>query len=498
MDIDPPHSVLLEQAILSVVLDGRWPDSWHIVKENCPTRDYFFVRNHQLLWMVCDDISKENKHIDAQTVTEYASSISFDSMLDRLKGKKYQNNVDVDRENSLTAGLGGSSAIGDIAAVSSHMTALPDNCESLAQLYRKRKMLIAFSEGIDRIVTERNPDTVGNSAISAISSIISHKKTTTDTDGLNQSTVAYHDKLEASKEDIRTGTFGISELDEFIPLRAGRLITTAAAPGCGKTSLALMAAVSTAKKLGPYSVGFASMEMSGEELSAINLSREAQVPKQAIENGKLSRGQRISVEATIEEMKAYPFYILDTTKGSTVEAICSWIHNRKVTSGGKLHLVCVDYIQLIDAKNARQSEREILVEASRAFKVIARELHICVLMLSQMNSMGTKQERDKYGKLQARPEPRLEDLHGSSTIGKDSDCVVFITPKSANNHNATIDVIFKIAKNRGGREGQFEAEFRRADGQRFVATCETGKRDVPNRTQRMESAVSDSEDAFAG
>ncbi len=497
MDIDPPHSEATEQAVLSVVLDGRHPEAWSIVRETCRNNDYFFSRNHKLLALCFDGMELAGISIDAQTVATFAESLSFEYALRELSGD-HKKPLGESVSGTLLEAIGGRSFIGDIADKMGSVKALVDNCESLATFYRKRQMIATCLEAVDKIKSEKNSDGVGDTTIAALAKILAPSAKSSNSDGANQAAQDQHDMLELSGTSLKTGSYGIQQLDELLPLRASKLITAAAAPGCGKTSLALMAACNTAKVLGPHSVAFASIEMSAEELAVINLCRESRVPKAALENGKLSRIQRESVKMTAEEMKKYQFYILDSNENCTVDGICSWIRQKHIASKGALHLVCLDYLQLIDAKNNRQTEREILVEASRALKKLSRQLNVCILALSQMNALGVKQERDKNGRLKAPPEPRLTDLHGSSTIGKDSDGVLFITPKSADNTDATIDVIFKIEKNRGGRQGSFGAEFRRADGQRFV-TQETGTCVSENRNvyKRMESTPQDSEDLLA-
>ncbi len=498
MQNDPPYSEATEQAVLAVILDGRNPEAWSVVKENCPSYEYFFVRNHKLLAVCFDGMERSGIPIDAQTVVTFAEGISFAYGLREISGD-HKKTLDEDSGGTLLEAIGGRSFIGSLAEKPGSVKALADNCESLALFHRKRKIIAACLETAEKISLEKNPDAMGDATIATLAKILAPVGRSTESVGTNESAAEQHDKLETSGLGLKTGSYGIKALDNFLPLRSSKLICAAAAPGCGKTSLALMAACNTAKLLGPYSVAFASMEMSGEELAVINLSREAHVPKESLENGRLTRLQREAVGQTMEEMKAYPYYVLDSNENCTVDGICSWIRQKHIASKGKLHLVCLDYLQLIEPKNNRQTEREILVDASRSLKKLSRQLNVCILMLSQMNTAGTKQEHDKNGRLKARPEPSLADLHGSSTIGKDSDGVVFITPKDANNSNATIDVIFKIAKNRGGREAQFNAEFRRGDGQRFYVPesrgCETQKREVS--INRMNTEPADTEDILA-
>ncbi len=502
VQIEQPFCALTEKAVLSVVLDGRHPDSWPIVRENCPTNDHFFVRNHKLIAMCCDALLSAGKSIDAQTIATHAASVSFNAAIEAMLGKKtYEHEPEVPREESLLQGLGGMSALLDIQSSAGSAAALADNCEALSAFCRRRELIRTCMEAAEQAASAPSADAIADGAIMRLAGIRTPHGKATGSTATAVSVVAQHDDLADRKTEIQVGSYGIESLDAAMPLRRGKMYTAAAAPGCGKTSCALMAATHTARLLGPHSVAFLSLEMSAEELVLINLAREAKVPKDRLENGRLTAVQRESVRMTQEDMAKHEFYINDSDDNSTVDGICSWIRQKHIASRGVLHLVCIDYIQLIEAKNNRQPEREMLVEASRKLKKLSRQLDICILVLSQMNAAGTKEEHDKNGALKTRPEPRLEDLHGSSTIGKDSDGVFFITSQVADTSNATIPVQFKIAKNRGGREFKFEAEFRRGDGQRFVEirrSCETENPDVsiPSRTDRMERGPQDPEDLF--
>ncbi len=485
MQTDPPHSEATEQAVLAVVLDGRHPEAWSIFRDSCPGFEYLFVRNHKLLAVCFDAMEQAGVAIDAQTAATFAESLSFELGLTRITpGAKKSLE---DHTGTLLEAIGGRSFIGELASKPGSVRALVDNCESLVNFYKRRELLK---------IDMSDPDIDGKIAkLSSLQNVTNKNATAASA---NDSVIKTHDRLNASNEVIISGAFGLETLDKFVPLRTGRLIILAAAPGCGKTSLALMAATNTAKLLGKHSVAFVSLEMSADELEEINLSREAGVPKESLENGRLTRLQREEVAKAQAAIAESDFYIREVADENTDDSICAWIRQKHITSKGKLHLVCIDYLQLIEGKNAKSSEYETITKLTRKLKILSRRLPICIVLLSQMNTAGTRQERDNNGMLKARPEPQLGDLHGSRSIGNDADSVVFIWPNSANNSGPTLQVMLKVAKNRKGREAIFEAEFRRAAGQRFVEitkdVCASENRSVYNR---MNADPIDSEDILA-
>jgi replicative DNA helicase len=218
-----------------------------------------------------------------------------------------------------------------------------------------------------------------------------------------------------------------------------------------------------------------------------------------IESGTLGQSRRALVQQAKEEMDKYDFYLRDESGQFNVDHFCAWVRQRQTDSKGNLHLICLDYIQLLDPVHPKHSEYQRISDITRKLKKLARETRLCILGLSQMNRGGTKSARGDDGLLKASPEPELSDLHGSGSLERDSDGVVFIWSKSPNQSTPTIPVNFKIAKNRKGRSGSFVCEFRRAEGQKFVEVkhpCQTEKREV-FKANRMDAAPSDEEDLLA-
>ncbi len=490
MTDDPPYCEQTELAVLSVLLDGRHAEAWYACQSILRSPEYFFVKKHQMLYICCEAIARQRKKIDTLSIQRYADSISFIEAIDTLRGKQPRSDQDR-QQGTLLAWLGGRTWLGDVAGSPGSIGAFVDNCEALQVLWRKRQ--------IERVLLASSGKDNADEIIAKLAGLSKPQLEPSTSAEAMQSVMERHDRLADGKETVRIGSYGLPTLDRVLPLASEQLITIGAAPGCGKSSLALMAATYTSEKLGKNSVAFVSLEMSPTEIVAINLGREAGVDRKKITDGKLIKSDRNSVVMAQEKLSKCSFYIKGNESGSTLDNICAWIQQRHIESRGALHLVCIDYLQLIESSDPKKGEREKLVDATRRLKRLAGELKVCVLSLSGMNAEGTKRERDKNGGLKAAPEPRLEDLHGSSSMGKDSNGVLLLWSTAVHTTSPTIPVMLKIAKNRSGATVTFEAEFRRAEGQKLVEvsahSCERGNREVS--INRMEQEPTNDEDVLA-
>ncbi len=492
------HSQDVERAVLSVLLDGRQPQAWWILADHCPSPLYFWTRNHALLYVVCALIAAEGKPVNAQMVRDRAAQIPFEEAMHALKGAELACETDLEYADSVLAAIG-MVEFTAIVSARGNWSSFADNVRQLAAHYRQRQAIRIGSELIAQAGkldgAQRLSDIVDKGINELAAVYDSGGRTITMSQAVDQAMVS-HDRV-ATAGARKVGCWGLDSVDMMVPLAAGRLITVAAAPGCGKTSLQLLAGYRTAKKLGKGSVAIISLEMDAEELVTINLAREFGIDKSAIENGQLSRLQREQIAIAKDAMAAFDYSIKDDNAESCrIDDVCAWIRQRKMISHGALHLVCLDYLQLITGSHPKQGEREMLTEATKRLKGLARELGICILNLSQMNRQGTRAIKGKMGEVIANPEPDLDDLHGSSSIGKDSDAVIFLWSNKPDDKRSTIPVNVKVSKNRGGRTGTVEVEFRRADGQTFVEVCKRPDPVVSSKQRRMESPPDDSENLF--
>ena len=234
---------------------------------------------------------------------------------------------------------------------------------------------------------------------------------------------------------------GFSDLDkQVVGLGKGNLIIVGARPGVGKTSFALNIASSVAKR-SKKSVCIFSLEMSNEELVQRILSSEAMIDSHNLQTGELSSEdwEKLAMSASI--LSETGIYVDDTT-GISLTSMKAKLRRVK-----NLGLVIVDYLQLMQPESHRgdQSRVNQIGEISRGLKVLAKELRVPVICLSQLSRTSEKEKERK---------PMLSDLRDSGSIEQDADMVIFLSrdyygtdPEKKN----LVDVI--VAKNRHGSVG---------------------------------------------
>lgn len=253
-------------------------------------------------------------------------------------------------------------------------------------------------------------------------------------------TIAERSKAKSGIPGIPTG---LRELDETIMgLNKGDLILLASRPGMGKTSLAMNIAMNAAKR--GVSVAVFSLEMSTPQLVRRLLSGEAYVDAGKLQTGSLERDDWAKLSAATATMSKTNLYIDDNSMAtvSDMNAQC-----RKISDLG---LVVIDYLQLMSsaAGATAESRQQTVSEISRMLKIMAKELNVPVLCLSQL-SRASAQRQDKR--------PNLSDLRESGSLEQDADVVLGIYRNDYFDREAdTGDAELLVMKNRNGRVGSIK------------------------------------------
>jgi replicative DNA helicase len=205
---------------------------------------------------------------------------------------------------------------------------------------------------------------------------------------------------------------GYTELDKQLSgLQPSNLIIIGGRPGTGKTALAMGMAAHAATHAGTKVLVF-SLEMTEAELGQRLLAAEARVNSAAIRDGKLSVSEWGRINAAVARLAEAPVFIDDNPHLTIMELRAK---ARRHQSREGLDLVVIDYLQLMTGTGEnRQLE---VAEVSRGLKLLARELRIPVVALSQL-SRNTEQRADKR--------PMLADLRDSGGIEQDADTVIFV------------------------------------------------------------------------
>lgn len=384
-----PYSAEAEQAVLgAVIIDNTMFDN---VMDYVKTPDYFYVSLHKLIFSAM------------QEMMNFGQAIDFVTLLNKLK------------QNS---GF-------DEATGKTYLVNLVDNCPSpsraasyakiVADKYRLRMLITASREIIDD-ATAAEDDT--NVLLDSAEQRIFDIRSDGDKGGLEKLgsvLLQTFDRLDSlnreADESVRPVSTGIGDLDRVITgLNRSDLIILAARPGMGKTSFALNIARNVACK-SKKSVAFFSLEMSKEQLASRLLSAEALVGGTKLRTGKLTDEEWQRLVPASDILKNANLYI-DDTPGITITEMKSRLRRLR-----EIDLVVVDYLQLMSSTRRIDSRVNEISEITRSLKIMAKELNVPVITLSQL-SRASEQRPDHR--------PQLSDLRDSGSIEQDADIVLFL------------------------------------------------------------------------
>jgi replicative DNA helicase len=289
-------------------------------------------------------------------------------------------------------------------------------------------------------------------------------------------------------------SWGLPCLDAILPLERGRLYTLAAAPKCGKTSLAMMAAMATANMGGK--VAFASLEMRAAELAQVLASRELGFDTRAFRKGTIGDDQLSDIECLAAEWEGKDHLLVRDTRNavSSCSNIVAWVQQRQ-RMYGNLNLVVIDYLQLMTSSNPNKREYDIITDSTRMLKGLARDLNIPVLMLAQMNREGRRDQMND-GRKAGQVEPTLNALKGSGSIEQDSDAICFLwSEQEPTQTEAHRPVTFKVEASRFSEPGRAPLMFYGPQQLFSDASTHIEKPDT-DRGAKLRSTPSNEEDLF--
>ena len=241
---------------------------------------------------------------------------------------------------------------------------------------------------------------------------------------------------------------GLSAVDAKISgLNKSDLVLLAARPGMGKTSMALNVALSVAKDT-KQTVAIFSLEMSKEQLATRLLSSEALVENTRLINGDLRETDWVKIADAASALSRTDIRIDDNPLLTVADM------NAKCRRLDNLGLVVIDYLQLMTSAGGKQahsgeSRQQAVSDISRMLKIMAKELNVPVICLSQLSRANEKRD-DKR--------PMLSDLRESGAIEQDADIVLFLYRDDYYNEDSEKHNIAEciVAKNRHGETGKVE------------------------------------------
>ena len=416
-----PHSVEAEQAVLgSMLIDARCVPE---VVEALRAED-FYVRQNREIFETIYSMFNFSQLIDPVTVLDhmrqngvYDENTSRSYLLQLMEVTPTAANV-----MEYVAILKDKSLLRRIAETAGDLTAMVQEGTGTAQ-----EVLEAAEQRIYAIRQGR-----GAQGLEHISTVILGVY-----DRLNE--------LAARGSDFPGISTGLPDLDRSIAgLNNSDLVLLAARPGMGKTSMALNILLHAGKFSGK-SVVFFSLEMSREQLAMRLISGESFVDNNRLVTGKLSEDDWVKIAAASASLNKTSILIDDNPSLSVADM------NAKCRRVDNLGLVVIDYLQLMTSAGgptrSGDNRQQVVSDISRALKIMAKELNVPVLCLSQL-SRANESRSDKR--------PMLSDLRESGAIEQDADIVLFLYREGYYNEDTEDHNLAEciIAKNRHGETGK--------------------------------------------
>ncbi len=415
-DRTPPHDLLAEQSAIGGMLLSK--DAVADVIESVRAID-FYIPKHEIIF---DAILALYSHGEPTDVIAVTDELTKSGELSRAGGAEYLHTL---------TGLVPTAA----------------NAGFYASIVAEKAVLRRLVEAGTRIVqmgyaSEGEVVDLVNNAQAEIYGVTGGVEAE-DFIPLNLAIDAATDEMEAARgrDGSMTGVpTGFAELDDLTNgLHPGQLIIIAARPALGKSTLALDFARAASIKYDNPSIFF-SLEMGRSEIAMRLMSAEASIPLQNMRKGTMDARDWTTMAATRGRINDSPLYIDDSPNMTLVEirAKC-----RRLKQKVGLKMVIIDYLQLMTSGKKVESRQQEVSEFSRALKLLAKELQVPVIALSQLNR-GPEQRSDKM--------PALSDLRESGSLEQDADMVILLHRESAyekdNPRAGEADLI--VAKHRNG------------------------------------------------
>lgn len=426
----PPQNLDAEKSLLGAILisEESLPDITEIVKPQD-----FYDERHQHIFSAMWNLYERHQPVDLLTVR------------DELKKKK------------LTEKAGGSAYLSELAS----FVPTAAHAKAYAEIVNKaavRRRLISAAASITEDAYNEDSETLellgeAERALFEVSEQNVHNDLVSISDLLSE-TFDLLETLNENKGSIAGYKTGYPDLDRLTAgFHKSDLIILAARPAMGKTALALNFASNVAR-INNKAVLLFSLEMGKQQLINRMLSDASGIESFKLETGNFSGDDFSQISEAMAELSELPIYI-DDTPGLTVMEMRT--KARRAAHDHEIGLIVVDYLQLMSGSSKRSMDNRVqeISEISRGLKLIARELNVPVIALSQLSR--TVETRSPQI-------PMLSDLRESGSIEQDADIVMFLYREDYYNpdterQNIT-DLI--VAKHRRGATDKIELYFDKA------------------------------------
>jgi replicative DNA helicase len=428
----PPHNVDAEKALLGAII--LKPDVMHDVSVTV-FPESFYADKHRIIFEAIFHIFSKGNPIDIVSLT---NKLKTENALDRVGGAAY-----ITELIETVPAAGNAMYYAELVQSKAVLRGLIHAADDIAE--------IAYSdpENTDEALDQ------AEKKVFQVTNAPTTQKFRTIGSSLSEAWERF-EHLSANQDEKRGVQSGFTALDNLLAgFQKSDLIILAARPSMGKTTLALDIARNAALKY-KASVGIFSLEMSDQQLVDRMLAAEAGVDSWKLRTGKLSSDSEYeAIQSAMAKLSEAQIHI-DDQAGNNILKMRSSARRLKNEYG--LDLLIVDYLQLMSptATKASDSMVQQVTEISRSLKILARELDVPVLALSQL-SRAVEQRGGK---------PRLSDLRDSGSIEQDADVVMFIHREDKANKDQESDrpniAEILVEKHRNGPVGMAELYF---DGQ---------------------------------
>lgn len=417
----PPNDVEAEQAVIGSMLTDRDAviSAIEILKE-----EDFYREDNKTIYEAILNLYNRSEPIDIITLKAELTSMG---MFEKIGGLEYI--VRLPEKVPTTA-----------------------NVERYINIVKEKSELRRLIKAANEIIEQgydptENIDDIMNSAEKKIFNIMQDKdqKTYSAIKDVLVDAFTELEQLYNQKQHITGVPTGFIDLDyKTAGLHNSDLILIAARPAMGKSAFALNIATNAAVKAKVPAVLF-SLEMSKEQMVNRILCSEAMVDSNKVRTGKIDDDDWIKLADTMGDLSEAPIYI-DDTPGISINEIRAKC--RKLKLERNIGLVVIDYLQLVQgsSKRASGSREQEISEISRSLKILAKEINVPVIALSQL-SRAPEQRPDHR--------PMLSDLRESGAIEQDADIVMFLYRDDYYNEDSEDKGLAEVivAKHRAGSTG---------------------------------------------
>lgn len=423
-----PFSIEAEQAILGgIILDNT---SWNEVSQNLESND-FYKKNHRIIFKTIEKALKKNQNIDLISLTEL---LKHNKEINQIGGKKYLTELLINTMYSKN--------------IITYIKIVKDY--SLL-----RKLIIVSKKIIECSLNSKNKNIheLINQAEKDILAISQKQKKNENVINISQvlsSTIKKIETLFNSGITITGLPSGFKELDDITSgFQKSDLIIIAGRPSMGKTTLAINIAENIILNTN-CSVLIFSMEMPAEQIATRMLASLGRIDLQRLRTGALKETDWPRLTSALSLISGRNLFIDDSGSLSPYD-----INNkaRKINNISKnLGIIIIDYLQLMHIPEKSEYRNFEISEISRSLKILAKELNIPIIALSQLNR-SLEQRLDKR--------PFMSDLRESGSLEQDADLILFVYRDEVYTKNIKTAGLAEIivAKQRNGPTGTINLNF---------------------------------------